>query len=112
MTYAYLEEKLEPYIKGLFEKYPHRHLIFHTPQHTRDVVSQVKEIALHEQVSEEDTLILKIAAWFHDTGHLINGMENHEQRSVDFMRQFMKDNGIQDEEFIQKIEACILATRV
>src|ERR1044072_2755974 len=101
MTYPQLEPKLEPYIIGLFRQFPHEHLIFHSLDHTRQVAARAEEIGTQEQIGAEGLLIVKTAAWFHDTGHLNGGIENHEMRSIELMRQFMQEQGVDDLAFIQ-----------
>ena len=47
-------------------------------------------------------LVLNIAAWFHDTGHLFqNKMKDHEEKSVEVMQKFMNDNSM-DKDLIDR----------
>lgn len=102
----------ETYVTGLFGHYDTDALKFHDLEHTLLVTRHVAEIAAAEGISEADRLVLHIAALFHDTGHLNGGIEGHEQRSVVFMEDFMKANNVTDELFINRIAACIMATRM
>ncbi len=55
-------------------------------------------------------LAVYIAAWFHDTGRIFTGPENHEERSVELMKSFMQVH-CPETELIQIIEGCIMATK-
>src|SRR5215217_6102974 len=102
----------ETYVTDLFDHYDTDALKFHDLEHTLLVTRHIAEIAAAEKVSDEEKLILHIAALFHDTGHLNGGIEGHEQRSVAFMEGFMKANNLTDEQFINRISGCILASRM
>ncbi len=103
-------KKTEQYVTALFTDNPKPNLVFHTIEHTRKVAERTKEIAGHYYVSEKDMLAVFVAAWFHDTGYLFTDPQHHEEKSVELMKVFMKQNEA-DEETLQKIEACILATK-
>ncbi|HYK47680.1 MAG TPA: Pycsar system effector family protein [Parafilimonas sp.] len=112
MDYNLIYKKAEGYVTGLFEKFQNEKLVFHNLQHTRTVVERTKEIAAHYSLSERDMLVLYVASWFHDTGHLYTpGLKNHEEKSVDVMRKFMADYA-SDTELISEIEACIMSTKM
>ena len=103
-------KKIQNYVTGLFEKKYDSNLIFHDLQHTKNVVSRVKEIAAHYNVSEKDMLVLFVAAWFHDTGYLFVEPSMHEENSVEQMKKFMSDY-YNDPEMITETENCILSTK-
>ncbi|MDQ6902670.1 MAG: DUF5706 domain-containing protein [Bacteroidota bacterium] len=106
-----LYKKIEEYVKGLFEQMHAPALVFHSLEHTQNVVKRTQEIAGHYKVSENDMLVLYAAAWFHDTGHLFTEPSKHEEMSVDVMKKFMKDHDV-DEKTINSIAECIMATKV
>lgn len=106
-----LYKKIEEYVKGLFEQMHAPALVFHSLEHTQNVVKRTQEIAGHYKVSENDMLVLYAAAWFHDTGHLFTEPSKHEEMSVDVMKKFMKDHNV-DEKTINSIAECIMATKV
>jgi len=56
-------------------------LYYHNVKHTVDVVTQSELIGLGEGLPDEELLLLKTAALFHDTGHTI-GYDNHEYNST------------------------------
>ncbi|HEX6426595.1 MAG TPA: HD domain-containing protein, partial [Niastella sp.] len=109
-TYNALLIDTESYVKGLFKQHNQTNLIFHDLEHTQKVVERVHEIASHYEISDKDLLELSIAAWFHDTGHLMTDPAGHEEKSVALMEAFMK-NKADDEELINKIAALIRVTK-
>lgn len=106
-----LYKKVANYVTDIFNEYPNPNLVFHNIDHTRNVVGRAQEIAAHYQLSEQDMLILHIAAWFHDTGHLFSELHQHEDKSIALMKEFMEKQ-TDDKELIERTEACILATRM
>ena len=110
MDYHKIDKRIEDYVIGLFNQMHSPALVFHNLDHTESVVKRTKEIAGHYNLSENDTLILFAAAWFHDTGYLFTEPGKHEEMSVEIMKKFMTDL-IDDEPVIASIEACIMATK-
>lgn len=105
-----LYKKGEEYVTDLFQKMPDPKLVYHNLHHTKMVVERAKEIADHYYLSERDKVVLLIAAWFHDVGHLFTSPDKHEERSVDEMRKFMEMYS-NDDDLIAEIESCILCTK-
>lgn len=103
-------KRVEQYVIDLFDDNPDDTLTFHNLRHTKTVVSRTKEIAGHYDLTERETLILYIAAWFHDTGHLFSKPVGHEEKSVEIMRTFMQEQDF-DESVINEVAQCILSTR-
>ncbi len=64
------------------------HLLYHNVKHTIDVVTEVELIGWSEGVSEEEILLLKTAALFHDVGHTV-GYDDHEEQSVVLARKIL-----------------------
>lgn len=84
-------------------------LTYHNVKHTIDVVTQVELIGRGEGVNEEELLLLKAAALFHDTGFLIS-YENHEQNSIELAREILWNYGFTEDQ-IQEISGLIHVTR-
>lgn len=63
--------------------------VFHSITHTEQVVAGVLELATELQLSDEDTEMLQIAAWFHDTGY-DQGQDSHESRGMAYAADFLK----------------------
>lgn len=100
------------YVRQLFADADNKALHFHNYEHTEEVVRHVIEIAQKEGVTPEEMMVLQVAAWFHDVGHLNGGLQDHEQRSVEAMRRFMADAGVDDDAFVQRVSDCIMTTRM
>ncbi|MCU4176419.1 adenylate/guanylate cyclase domain-containing protein [Carboxylicivirga sp. N1Y90] len=64
-------------------------LYYHNIKHTIDVVTEVELIGWAEGLSEEDILTLKLAAIFHDSGHIVD-YEEHELRGSEIARETLK----------------------
>src|SRR4030095_9709161 len=101
---------VEEHVTNLFETNKKPRLFYHTLEHTEETVKRAKEIAAHYKLNEKEMLAIYIAAWFHDTGRIFTGPENHEEKSADLMKSFM-DINCPDAELIQVIDGCILATK-
>jgi predicted metal-dependent HD superfamily phosphohydrolase len=100
----------EKHVHDLFDKYYQDNLVFHNIEHTKSVVQRVQEIASHYDLNEKELLELHLAAWFHDTGHLITEPAYHEEKSVELMKQFLAPH-INDEELVGKAERLIRMTK-
>jgi HD superfamily phosphodiesterase len=99
------------YVEKMYDEYPHPNLFYHTLEHTRKVVEHTEEIAGHYRLEEQDLLVVYVAAWFHDLGHLMTDIANHEEKGVELMRAFMTEQGA-EEPLMKSIEDCIWVTRM
>ena len=111
MDYHNIYKKAESFVKDLFQQYASKSLLFHNYEHTYGVVERSKEVAAVYNLPEEEQFIVYIAAWFHDTGHLLVDPSKHEIKSVELMKTFIVKHTT-DEEVIRQISDCILATRM
>ncbi len=93
-----LERELPPY------------LYYHNYKHTIDVINQAELIGMGEGVSEEDILLLKTAALFHDAGHII-GYENHEYYGCQMAKEYLPKFNYTNEQ-IEKVCKLIMATKL
>src|SRR5687767_10757757 len=109
-NYNELLIQTENYVKDLFKQYHQANLVFHNLEHTQGVVQHVHEIASHYELPDREILELTIAAWFHDTGHLVTEPPQHEEKSVALMEEYLKSR-IDDDELIGKIAALIRITK-
>lgn len=103
-------QRVEEHVTLFFKHSPSTTLVFHNLSHTQNVVKHAMEIAGHYNISENEKLILFTAAWFHDTGHLIEEPQRHEEAGCFIMRQFMTDK-VEDTNTINQIDQCIIATK-
>ncbi|MEP6928134.1 MAG: Pycsar system effector family protein [Ginsengibacter sp.] len=111
MDHNKLYKKIEEHVTGLYEQMNDPVLVFHSLEHTQNVVKRTQEIAGHYKVTEDEMLILFTAAWFHDTGHLFTAPAKHEEMSCEIMKKFMTGK-VNDEKIIEQIDACILSTKL
>jgi adenylate cyclase len=86
------------------------HLHYHDYTHTIDVVNQAELIGYGEGVSDEQILLLKTAALFHDTGHTIES-KGHEAHSCDIAREWLMEYNYSEEQ-IDEICSIIMATQM
>lgn len=87
-----------------------KEMVYHSLEHTKDVVAGVKEIGLGSNLSNQDLQTVLIAAWFHDVGYT-ESMDEHEIKSVEIARKKLSEFGV-SEDRLKQIEGCILATEM
>ena len=92
----------------LKEKLP-SNLYYHNYEHTIDVLEAAERIAKAENSSEEEILLIKTAAVFHDVGYIFS-RENHEQKSCMMASEMLAERGV-EKNIIEKICELILATK-
>ncbi len=85
-------------------------LYYHNVKHTVDVVTEVELIGWAEGVNDEDILILKTAALFHDLGHVVN-YDDHEHHGGLLARELLPKYKYTDDQ-INRICDIILATKL
>src|SRR3954469_19951701 len=110
MKFQPLLEQVKQYVISYFDVHHDADLVYHNLKHTKDVVASATQIANHYQLSDEDFFIVIAAAWFHDTGYFTD-KHNHEEKSIDIANHFLKQQKV-DAAVIDKIDACIIATRM
>jgi class 3 adenylate cyclase len=81
---------LQEYLLDKLEKELPPSLFYHNIKHTVDVVTQVELIGIGEGVTDEELLLLKTAALFHDAGHTIS-YDNHEYFSCLVAREMLPE---------------------
>ncbi|HEX3009799.1 MAG TPA: adenylate/guanylate cyclase domain-containing protein, partial [Bacteroidales bacterium] len=87
-----------------------RDLHYHNIKHTVDVVTEVELIGWAEGVSDDDLLILKTAALFHDVGHTRSYTE-HEYYGTVIAREILPSYNYSPEQ-IEKICDMIMSTKM
>jgi len=101
---------LQEIILDKLEKELPSYLYYHNVKHTVDVVTEAELIGIAEGINEEELLLLKTAALFHDVGH-IKGYDNHEQYSTEIAREILPAYHYTPEQ-IDKICELIMATKM
>ena len=110
MELTYTEHLAGKYVIDLFARLASTYLVYHNLSHTESVVAHTLEIADYYRLDENDRFVLCIAAWFHDTGHLVADIELHEEASVHLMKSFLTDKDI-DAGLIEMVSQCIMVTK-
>lgn len=103
-------DDLEEYVLDKLERELPKKLYYHNVKHTIDVVNQVEIIARREQVNEEELLLLKTAALFHDIGFTV-GYKDHELLGIKITKETLP-RYYYSEEQISRICDLIFATRL
>ena len=86
------------------------YLFYHNVKHTVDVVTEVELIGWGEGCSDEEVLLLKTAALFHDAGHTI-AYDDHEFYGTQIAREMLpKFNYTPDQ--IERICSLIMSTKL
>lgn len=99
------------YVADIYQHRVKPEFVFHNIEHTEDVAETCSHIADYYHCSEEDRLVLLLAAWFHDTGYSSGQTEGHEDVSVQMATQFLTAHSV-DSAIIQRVASCIQATRM
>lgn len=81
-------DDLDELIMTKLEKGLLKTLYYHDLKHTIDVCTQVEILGRLENVSEDEMLLLKTAALFHDIGFII-GYDDHEFLSIKMAREIL-----------------------
>lgn len=95
-------DKLEKELPG--------YLYYHNVKHTIDVITEVELIGWAEGVTEEEVLLLKTAALFHDAGHVI-GYDQHEEEGCGMAWDFLPKYNFTKEQ-IERVCELIMATQM
>lgn len=111
MNSRILVHRAAEHVEELYRAYPTDALLYHDYNHTERVVSRAEEISMALGLPESERHALAVAAWFHDTGHLNGDLAGHEERSIRFLSDFLHGQGFGDDEFVKRVESCIMATK-
>jgi class 3 adenylate cyclase/predicted metal-dependent HD superfamily phosphohydrolase len=85
-------------------------LYYHNVKHTIDMLYIVEKIGREEGVDEEEMLLLKCAALFHDAG-FISQYDNNEEIGASMAEAELKNHGFTDEQ-IETVKRLIMATKM
>ena len=101
---------IQEIILDRLEKELPSYLYYHNVKHTVDVITEVELIGWGEGVSDEEILMLKTAALFHDAGHIIS-YDNHEYHGTILAREYLPKFNYSNEQ-IEMICELIMATKL
>ena len=86
--FRFVIEKIHDYVFDLMnQKLDSRHK-FHNWEHTQAVVKESDRLAKFCKLDDEERSLLKIAAYFHDAGH-VSCYTGHEEASVDIANKYL-----------------------
>ena len=86
------------------------YLFYHNVKHTVDVVTEVELIGWGEGCSDEEILLLKTAALFHDVGHIV-AYDNHEFYGTQIAREMLPNFNYTPDQ-IESICSLIISTKL
>lgn len=95
-------DKLEKELPG--------YLYYHNVKHTVDVVTEVELIGWAEGCTDEEILILKTAALFHDVGHTV-AYDDHEYHGTIIAREMLPQYNYTPDQ-IERICSIIMSTKL
>jgi adenylate cyclase len=85
-------------------------LFYHNVKHTVDVVTEVELIGWAEGCNDEEILLLKTAALFHDAGHTVS-YDDHEYQGTLLAREILPGYGYTEEQ-INRICSIVMSTKL
>lgn len=103
-------EKTNDYVAQLLENELPKEFIYHNYVHTLRVFKSTKEIIENASFTNEETLILKLAALLHDVGY-ISSREAHEEESARIASTFLTEEGL-EAKLVEQVAQTILATKM
>jgi adenylate cyclase len=86
------------------------YLFYHNVKHTVDVVTEVELIGWAEGCTDEEILLLKTAALFHDAGHIVD-YDNHEYHGTKIAKEMLPEFNYSPEQ-IERICSIIMSTKL
>lgn len=111
MNYVQLLNDVRREVVRFYQSHEADDLAYHNLYHTETVVANAGRIARHYELNDRDFFVVVTAAWFHDAGYYICGMEGHEDSGADMAVSFLRSKGV-EEAVAGDVHRCILATRM
>lgn len=109
-TLQYYLNPAQEYCTNILTKGNCVSLPFHNLEHTKEVVQNVTFLCDAMNINKQDTEILQVAAWFHDTG-FSKTYKGHEEESKKIATTFLIERKV-NKGFIDKVCSCIDATKM
>jgi len=107
---AQLVEDAAHYVKDFLDENLSENFTFHTLEHTEYVVEKAEYIGKNAGLDEEEIILAKIAAWFHDIGYAVD-MLKHEMIGAEKASDFLQSKGV-DSIQIEVVKNAIMATQI
>ena len=105
---SFVEEAKE-YVSSVLTNELSDKCLFHTIQHTLDVVKNAEIIARYCKLNGKELNVLRVCALFHDVGY-VDAYDEHEIYSAERARNYLKSKNV-NEETIHQVEVAILSTK-
>jgi len=109
-TEVSLLQETKVFAKKILKEELSEELVYHSLEHTQEVVNAAEKIGKGSNLGEEDLETIQLAAWFHDLGYS-KSVDEHEEMSIELSREFLQGRGLSDAR-TKQIEGCILATKM
>ena len=103
--------KTSAYVRELYNSNPRPEFKYHNLAHVEEVVQRAGYIAGHHDLTENEFLVLILAAWFHDVGYLFTSQEFHEEKSAEIATEFLQNKSLSPE-IIGMVQDTIKATKM
>ncbi|RSK41893.1 Pycsar system effector family protein [Mangrovimonas spongiae] len=103
-----LEQQSLDFVFNLFKTKLSSTFLYHNYTHTERVLKSVNEIIEAVGLSDDEKLIIRLAAIFHDVGYATS-TKQHEKESAKVAKRFLEDKKVSSE-IVSGVTRCILAT--
>lgn len=107
---ARLVEEAKEFVTKILTNDLSENCLFHTINHTLEVLNNAEIIGSYSKLSADDMNILRISALFHDVGY-IDIYDDHEVISASRARDFLRSRNV-DEESVSQVVRAIQATKM
>jgi len=98
------------YVKDYYSDYFNEHYSFHNYNRTINIVRHCNALAVSMNLGKQELKVAHLAAWFLELGYSLN-YQDYQPKSVELAKAYFKKKEV-DSEILQRIEECILSTRV
>lgn len=105
-----LVQRAALHARSLLSRFIPSELCFHNLEHTQEVVLATQLIAHEARLPRKEIELLIIAAWFHDTGYIVD-YDAHEKYSAQIAMNWLRQTPLRTTEK-DKIIGCIKATQM
>lgn len=110
MNDSQIVQRAALHCRSLLSRFLPSDLYFHNLEHTQEVVLACQFIAEESGLPAMEIDLLLIAAWFHDTGYIVD-YDSHEQYSEQIALNWLAESSLNKLDQ-SKIIACIRATQM
>src|SRR5689334_8186384 len=110
MNHPPIVNEAKEYVSNFLQQHASKKMVYHTLQHTEQVVEMARQMCLHYQLHGNHLLIALVAAHFVDAGYY-EDYQQHETASAQLAENFLKGAGLNDE-IVKEVKNCLLATKM